>query len=84
LQQERELSFFLGIARHTSAGLVRQTRSVRRIALPARQSECRAHKLRTIRGRIVGAELRELASPRDAGIRTEEEFNAQKQRLLPQ
>ncbi len=31
----------------------------------------------------IAAELRELASLRDAGIITEEEFNEQKQRLLP-
>jgi PPE-repeat protein len=31
----------------------------------------------------IAAELRELASLRDAGILTEEEFNEQKQRLLP-
>ena len=32
----------------------------------------------------IAAELRELASLRDSGILTEEEFTAQKQRLLPQ
>ena len=32
----------------------------------------------------IAAELRELASLRDAGILTEEEFNEQKRRLLPQ
>nr|WP_244604033.1 SHOCT domain-containing protein [Mycobacterium attenuatum] len=31
----------------------------------------------------IAAELRELASLRDAGILTEDEFTEQKQRLLP-